>query len=122
VGVGRGADLRFRKHCGGAFVFCAFGAPFPAGFAVSCRGSVVCALSQVPILAAQHIYLFKLRFWLGRAYPGPPPGQHKQLCKRKDGLIRPTYGRGPASQEALKWAHICALEVPCSALFVLVGM
>jgi hypothetical protein len=31
-------------------------------------------------------YLFKVRFWLGRAYPGPSPGQHKQLCKRKGGL------------------------------------
>jgi hypothetical protein len=67
------------------------------------------------------IYFFKLRFWLGRANPRPSPGQYKQLCKRKGGLIRPAYGRGPTSQ-ALKWAHICALEVSFSALFVLVGM
>jgi hypothetical protein len=77
--------------------------------------------AQVTTTATWHISFFKLRFWLGRVYPRPSPGQYKQLCKRKGGLIRPAYGRGPTSQ-ALKWAHICALEVPCSALFVLVGM
>jgi hypothetical protein len=77
---------------------------------------------QVAISTTWHINFFKLRFWLDRAYRCPSPGQYKQLCKRKGGLIRPAYGRGPTSQ-ALKWAHICALEVevPFSALFVLVG-
>jgi hypothetical protein len=36
-------------------------------------------------------------------------------------LVWRMYSRCPTSQ-ALKWAHKCARKVPCSALFVLVGM
>jgi hypothetical protein len=73
----------------------------------------VCMCAKLPLWQLRGIschngnlaFFFHVYLLANTSNPRPSPGQYKQLCKRKGGLIRPAYGRGPTSQ-ALKWAHM----------------